>query len=482
MSGGWHFIRRLLLLGAVTTVSGCLVGPDYRRPSAPVPTSFKELAGWHAAMPADAIDRGAWWSVYRDPTLDALERQVDISNQTLKEDEAAYRQALATTAEARAGLFPTLGLDASADRSRAGQGGGGSNGGFGGGGSIRNSFSLEGQASWDLDVWGKIRRTIESDVAGAQASAADLAAARLSAQGLLATDYFQLRGADALTTLLNETVDQYQRSLTITQNQYASGTAARSAVITALTQLQTTQAQAINVGVQRAELEHAIAVLTGRPPAELTLSHGTLAADVPVPPLVIPSALLERRPDIAAAERRMQSENALIGVAISAYYPDLSLSAAGGYAGSSLGSLFSAPDRVWSLGSAASDALFDAGARSAQVKSAEATYDESVATYRQTVLSAFQGVEDQLSTLRILQDQAEIQAEAVKSSQQAVAIALNEFQAGTVDYTTVVTAQATELSDEQTALSIQQQRLVASATLIEDLGGGWDAGALQTRS
>jgi NodT family efflux transporter outer membrane factor (OMF) lipoprotein len=461
--------RRLLAVALILPLAGCLVGPDYHRPQALVSASYKELAGWKIGTPEDTIDRGAWWSVYRDPTLDGLERQVAISNQTLKESEAAYRQARALTDAARANLLPTLGIDASATRARSAVGSGASN---------RDQFSMEGQASWDLDVWGKIRRTVESDVAGAQASAADLAAARLSAQGLLAVDYFDLRGADALQDLLDRTVQEYQRSLEITQNQYAAGTAAKSAVITALTQLQSTQASAINVGVQRAQLEHAIAVLTGKAPADVTIPHGTLPAVVPILPPSLPSSLLERRPDIAGAERRMQEENALIGVAVAAYYPDISLSAVFGYSGSQLGSLFTAPNRVWSLGAAASETIFDAGARSADVRAAEAAYDESVATYRQTVLTALQGVEDELSTLRILEQQAQVQAEAVDSSRQAVAISLNEYRAGTVDYTTVATAQATELGDEQTALSIQQQRLVASATLIEDLGGGWSAAEL----
>lgn len=460
--------RRLARTGAVAcglalALSGCLVGPDYHRPTAVISPTYKELAGWKPSVPQDAIDRGAWWSVYHDSELDDLERQVAISNQNLKAYEAAYRQARALTAEARAGLFPTFGLSSDATRSRDTTGR--SDG--------RDVFTLEGQASWDLDVWGRIRRDVESYAASAEASAADLAAARLSAQGLLATDYFQLRESDALQVLLDRTVSEYQRSLQIVQNQYAAGTAAKSALITAQTQLQTTQAQAANVGVQRAQLEHAIAVLTGKPPAALTIPAGTLAADVPVPPPSLPSTLLERRPDVAAAERRMQSENALIGVAVAAYYPDISLSAAFGYSATQLGALFDVPSRVWSLGAAASETLFDAGSRGAQQQAAEAAYDESVANYRQTVLTALQGVEDQLSTLRILERQAELQAKAVASSRQAVEITLNEYRAGTIDYTSVVTAQATALGDEQTALSIQQQRLVASATLIQDLGGGW---------
>lgn len=463
--------RRLARTGMVAcglALSGCLVGPDYHRPTAVISPGYKELAGWKPSAPRDDIDHGAWWSVYQDPELDRLEAEVAISNQSLKAAEAAYRQARALTAEARAGLFPTLGLTSAATRSRDTTG---SRDGV-------DAFSLEGQASWDLDVWGRIRRSVESSAASAEASAGDLAAAKLSAQGLLAVDYFQLRGADALQILLDRTVADYQRSFAIVQNQYDAGTAAKSALITAQTQLQTTQAQAVNVGVQRAQLEHAIAVLIGKPPAALTIAPGALAADVPVLPPSLPATLLERRPDIAAAERRMQAQNALIGVAIAAYYPDISLSAAFGYSATQLGALFAVPSRVWSLGAAASETLFDAGFRSAQQEAAEALYDESVANYRQTVLTALQGVEDQLSTLRILERQAALQATAVASSRQAVEITLNEYRAGTIDYTSVVSAQAIALGDEQTALSIQQQRLVASATLIQDLGGGWKSSDL----
>ena len=450
-------------LALTLTLSACLVGPNYHQPQAVISPRFKELAGWKLGTPGDTIDRGAWWSVYCDPELDGLEAEVAISNQSLKATEAAYRQARALTAQASAALLPTLGLNAGASRSRDTVGT--SDG--------RDLFDLQGQASWDLDIWGKIRRTVESNAATAQADAADLAAAKLSLQGLVATDYFQLRGADALQSLLDRTVANYQRALTIVQNQYDAGTAARSALITAQTQVQTAQAQAVNVGVVRAELEHALAVLTGKPPAALSVAPGVLASVVPVLPPSVPARLQERRPDIAAAERRMQAQNALIGVAVAAYYPDISLSAAFGYSNAQLGSLFSVPSRVWSLGAAAGETLFDGGARSAKEEAAEAAYDESVANYRQTVLSALQGVEDQLSTLRILDHEAELQARAVASSLQAVEITMNEYRAGTIDYTSVVTAEAIALGDQETALSIQQQRLVASALLIQDLGGGW---------
>jgi NodT family efflux transporter outer membrane factor (OMF) lipoprotein len=460
-------------------LSGCMVGPDYKRPPATVTASYKELAGWTPSKPLDAIDRGAWWSIYHDPTLDDLERQIDISNQNLKESEAAYQQSVAIVAEARAGLLPTVSANLDYTRQRSASGGGGSN--FGSQGGAHDLWSLEGSASWDPDVWGRIRRTVESDVAGAQASAADLASARLSAQGTLAEDYIDLREADSLQVLLNDTVKEFQRSLDITRNQYAAGTAARSDVVTAEAQVQNAQAQAINVGVQRAEDEHAIAVLIGKPPAALSIPPAPLMTDVPVVPASVPSTLLQRRPDIAAAEREMQEENALIGVAIAGYYPDISLSSAFGYEGNPLGTLISASNRVWSLGASAGETIFNGGATGAQVAEARATYDQSVATYRETVLTAFQQVEDDLASLRILEQQAPVQDAAVHSAQLAVQITLNEYQAGTVAYTSVVTAQTTELSDEQTALALRQSRLIASIGLVQALGGGWDASQLPSK-
>ncbi|HST73792.1 MAG TPA: efflux transporter outer membrane subunit [Acetobacteraceae bacterium] len=449
-----------------------------------MPIVYKELNGWKPATPMDAIDRGAWWSVYRGPVLDGLERQVVISNQTVREAEAAYRAAAAEVKVARANLFPVLENNGGVTRS---SGGGGSVSSSGSGGAVIPSVTIPsgttsgGSSFGDGSSTSYSAQAIESGAAAGQVSAADLVNAQLSAQVAVATDYFELRGSDALQRLLEQTVTEYERSLRITQNQYNAGTAARSDVIIAQTQLETTRAQAINVGVARAQFEHAIAVLIGRPPAELTLPAASLAEDVPVLPPSLPSTLLERRPDIAAAERAMEDENALIGVQVAAYYPDISLSALYGYVGSPLGSLIQASNRVWSLGAAASETLFEGGARPAAVAAARATYDQSVATYRQTVLIAFQQVEDALSTLRILQQQAVVQDNAVRLARQAVQIALNEYRAGTVAYTTVVTDQATALADEQAALSFQSQRLPASAALIGALGGGWSASELPSK-
>jgi len=463
-------------------LAGCTVGPDYQRPDAPTGAGFKEAAdappGWKLGTPGDGIPKGAWWSIYHDPVLDGLETQVALSNQNIKSFEAQYRSAEAIVDEARSQEYPTVGVSAGVTRSR---GGTGSTGTGTGGGGARTQYTAEGTASWDLDLWGRIRRQVESDKASAAVSAADLANATLSAQETLATDYFQLRGQDALTRLLADTVKADQEALRITQNQYDAGTAAPSDVATAQTQLASAQAQLIAAGVTRQQFEHAIAVLTGVPPSALTLPPGALATDVPVAPPGLPSALLERRPDIAAAERTMAEENALIGVAVAAYYPDISLSADYGFEGNPIGKLFRAANRIWSLGASASETLFDGGERSAAIRQAQATYDSSVATYRQTVLTAFQQVEDELSDLRILQQQAGAETEAVRAGQHALDIALNEYRAGTVDYTTVVTAQTALLGNQQAALTVQQNRLVASATLVAALGGGWTSEDLAAR-
>jgi NodT family efflux transporter outer membrane factor (OMF) lipoprotein len=454
-----------------------MVGPDDRPPPPDVPAAFKEAppAGWKVATPQDAVERGAWWSMFHDPELDHLEQQVEITNQTLKQAEANYRSAQAQIQAARGALFPSLSLSPDISRSS-------NRSGFSKGSLTSTSYSLEASASWQIDLWGKIRRQVESDVAVAQASAADVANARLSAQASLAIDYFQLRGSDAMQALLEDTVKQYRRALEITQNQYEAGTAARSDVITAQTQLLTTQAQLINVGIARAQYEHAIAVLTGHAPAEVTIARGKLASTVPQIPTLLPAALLERRPDIAAAERTMAAQNALIGVAIAAFYPTVDLTALFGYVGNPLSSLISASNRVWSLGASATQALFEGGTLTADVKIARANYDAQVAAYRQTVLTALGNVEDGLSDLRILEQQAAAEDAAVKAANQAVQIALNEYQAGTQAYTTVVTAQTTALADAETALTVQMNRLLDSVALVEALGGGWSTAQLPDKN
>jgi NodT family efflux transporter outer membrane factor (OMF) lipoprotein len=472
-------VTRIAVLALALAAAGCKVGPNYHRASAPTSPAFKELAGWKPTHPSDGMDRGAWWSIYNDQELSLLEVQVEVSNQNVKQAEAAYRQAAALVQEARAGLFPTLTGTLGVTRSKEGGSGGASVAGGGGFSSgPRTSYSAELNASWDLDVWGKIRRQIESQSAAAQVSAADLANATLSAQGSLATDYFELRSADSLVKLLTDTVAEYRRALQIAQNQYDAGTASRADVLTADVQVQSALAQLVAAGVSRAQFEHAIAVLAGKPPADLSIPPAPLTDDVPVVPAGVPSALLERRPDIAAAERTMQQQNALIGVAVAAYYPDITLTALFGFAGDPLSSVFNAANRVWSLGASATETLFDAGNRTAAVLAARAVYDQAVASYRQTVLTAFQNVEDQLSNLRILQQQAAAEANYVAAARRAVDVTLNEYRAGTVAYTSVITEQESLLSAEQAELTVRQNRLVASVALIQALGGGWEAGDL----
>jgi NodT family efflux transporter outer membrane factor (OMF) lipoprotein len=468
-------MRRVLATLALLALVGCTVGPDYVRPPAPTSAAFKELDGWKPATPRTAASGSPWWSIYDDAVLDGLEQQVAVSNQTLQADEAAFRQASAIVAEARAGYFPTVSATGSAQRSGTSlRSNGFSTGRSSSGRVTQNLFSLTPEVAWVPDIWGRIRRTVESDVANAQASAADLAAAQLSAQATLASDYFQLRIADEQTRVLEDTLKAFQQSLDIVRNQFRAGFVAETDVATAETQLQNAQSQLIATGVQRATFEHAIAVLVGKPPAELTIARTSLGTTVPVMPPDVPSVLLERRPDIAAAERAMAAANAQIGVAEAAYYPDLTLTSTLGFTSTALGNLLAASNAAWAIGASATETIFDGGLRRAQVAAARAAYDQNVATYRQTVLAAFQQVEDQLSTLRILEQQADAQALALSFARRAVQLALNQYQAGTIAYTNVVVEQTTALGDEQTALTILQQRLVASTTLVEALGGGWD--------
>jgi len=481
-----HPLVKFLLLSSATFLAGCEVGPDYKPPQVEAPAAYKETGKWEPAKPDDAIDRGAWWSVYKDPVLDGLEKQVEVSNQNLKAAEAAYNQSRAIVDEARAGLFPTVGLDAGATRSGAGSGSGlgsslsNASGATTGSGKNKTvtTYNLSVSASWELDLWGRIRRTIEGDIASAQASAADLALARLSAQANLATDYFTLRAQDELKHILAVTIEDDRKALKIVQNQYNAGIAAKADVLTAQTQVESVEAQAINVNVSRAQLEHAIAVLIGKPPAALTIKPAMLAHNVPKIPVGVPSALLERRPDIAAAERGMAAANAQIGVAIAAWYPDVTISGSYGYNSVQLGKLISSPMSLWSLGPALAETLFDGGLREAQVEAAHAGYDQTVATYRQAVLTGFQQVEDQLAALHFLGEQATVENQVVSDARKAEELVLNQYKAGTVPYSSVITAETTRLGNEQTELTVRQNRFVASVALIEAIGGGWDVSQL----
>jgi len=456
----------LTALLAVTLV-GCMVGPDYVRPTAPTPPAFKEAVGWKTAEPGDDAPRGDWWAAFGDPDLDALVRQVAVSNQTIQAAEAQVRAAQAATRAARAGLFPAVAGNAAGLRSARTPESTGP--------SITNSYNAALDLSWEIDLWGRVRRGVESSEATAQASAADLAAATLSAQALLAQNYFLLRVQDAQIDLLRETAAQFERSLQLTRNQYAAGIVARGDVAQAETQLKSTQAQLLDAAITRAQYEHAIAVLNGKPPSELAIVPKRFAAAFPQTPVTVPSVLLERRPDIAAAERRVAAANAQIGVAESAFYPSLSLGAAGGLQSSAIGSLLSLPSRYWSLGPALAQTIFDAGLRQAQKEQAVATWDGTVAGYRQTVLNGFQEVEDSLAALAILGQEAAVQDEAVKAARESATIASNQYKAGTTSYLAVVVLQAAALNNERNALDILGRRLSASVALIKALGGGWNS-------
>ena len=458
----------------VCALSGCAVGPDYKRPEVQITPSYKEAGEWKPAQPQDDFDRGKWWGAFGDPQLDALVGQVEVSNQNVLVAEARFRQARALAAASRAAYFPTLDADVSVVRSRS------PTGVIGGttAGRIITNRSASLSSAWEADLWGRLRRTVESSEAGAQASAADLAAARLSAQAELASSYFQLRILDAQRRLLEDTVAAFQRSLDLTKNRYDAGVAAKVDLVQAETQLKSTQADAIDTGVQRAQLEHAIAVLIGKAPAEFSIAPTPLAVAMPRVPVGLPSELLERRPDVAAAERRVAAANAQIGVAKAAYFPSLTLSASYGSRSADASQWFTVPSRFWSIGPALAQSIFDAALRRAQTEQAIAAYDATVAQYRQSVLAGFQEVEDNLAALRILGDEAEVQEGAVRAARESVLLTTNQYKAGIVSYINVVTVQTTQLGNERTAVGILGRRLVAAATLVKALGGGWDAAAL----
>jgi NodT family efflux transporter outer membrane factor (OMF) lipoprotein len=466
--------RTLFTLSLAAALSACAVGPNYSRPTAPVSPAYKEVAGWTPADPAEIPAHGDWWTLFGDPTLDDLEAKVEVSNQNIVAAEAAYRQARALVREQRSALFPTVDLTGSGARSGGGSrsnstntitgvttGSGGSNRG--------DSYRVDIGASWELDVWGRIRRTVEAAKAEAQASAADLAAARLSAQGELAADYLGLRQTDALMAIDQITVEGYQRSLKITQNQYAAGIAPKSDVANA-------QAELVGLGQQRATYEHAIAVLVGQAPGDFTLAPAPWIDKVPDVPPGVPSTLLQRRPDIAGAERRVAAANAQIGIARSAYFPDLTLSGSYGNSGSELAHLFEASTSLWSYGLSAAVTLLDAGARHAQVTGAKAAYDEAVAQYRQTVLTALGDVENQLAASRVLAAQYGYRQEASTAADQAEQMALKQYKAGQVSFVVVVTAQASAASARSTLIQAAGARQATAIALIQSLGGGWQAG------
>jgi NodT family efflux transporter outer membrane factor (OMF) lipoprotein len=446
---------------AACLMSGCTVGPDYKKPEAAAPAQFKELGDWVIAKPADAQPKGKWWEAFNDPVLNGLEEQVAVSNQTLAAAEARYRQSQAAVQLARSSLFPSIGASANAGR--------GSRGGNG----AANNYSVALDVQWEADLWGGIRRQVEAARANAEASQADLENARLSLQAQLASTYFLLRVADVQRDLLNDTVKAFQTSLDIANNRYRAGVVGKVDVVTAESQVRSAQADVIDLQATRAQLEHAIAALVGQPASTFSLAPVKFETRIPEIPPGVPSTLLERRPDVAGAERRVAAANARIGAAEAAYFPSLTLNGSGGFAGSSLGNLISAPNRVWSLGLGLAATLIDFGARSAQVESARATYDESVANYRQTVLTSFQEVEDNLATVRWLAQETEVQQEATRLARESVALTVNQYKAGTVGYANVLVLQAAQLNQERALVQLLGRRLSATVALIKALGGAW---------
>jgi NodT family efflux transporter outer membrane factor (OMF) lipoprotein len=466
------FPRTSVVAALALLLSACMVGPNYHRPPVPVPVKYKELDGWTQAEPAATAPKGDWWTAFDDPLLDRLEPMIVVSNQTVRMDYANYQEALAEVRVANSALFPTIGVTGTTTRQRysskqttTGHG-------------ILNSGSLEGTVSWTPDIWGQVRREIEESAATAQADEATLANAALSEQVTLATTVIDLRITDANIDLLQRTVKAYQDYLRVIADEQQAGTVAPSDLVTAQTQLESAQSSLIALGVSRAQYEHAIAVLVGKNPEDLDIPHSTALPTLPSIPVGMPSTLLQRRPDIAVAERQMAAQNAAIGVAVAGYYPTISLSAVDGFTETPLAGLLHLSNYVWSLGGSATQTLFQGGYTTAEVAAAKAAYDSALANYRGTVLNAFEEVENELAALRILADQAKVLDAQVTDSTRGTQIAFNEYLAGTVDYTTVATAQTAQLSAEETALSVESTRLIDAVTLIGDLGGGWSANEL----
>jgi NodT family efflux transporter outer membrane factor (OMF) lipoprotein len=435
---------------------------------AQTPQALKEMAGndqWKMATPSDGLLKGKWWEIFGDPELNRLEELVNVNNQNVKQAEAQFRQARAQVLAAHANYYPSIGSNPSISQSHVE-------------GKNNNSFSLPATASWEPDLWGRVRLSVESATRSAQVSAADLESVRLSQQALLATEYFLLAAQDMQLSLLRDTIGAYEKNLQLTTNRHAGGVASRSDITLAQTQLAAARAQSVQMNIARAQDEHAIAMLTGQPPASLAIGASKIDGPPPPIPVAVPSQLLERRPDIAATERQVAAANANIGIAETAYYPTLTLSATPGLLSTGLANLFTYASRYWSAGPSLSQTLFDFGRRGAALESAQAAYDATVAAYRQTVLSAFQEVEDDLSNLRYLAEEAVREQEAVVAAQDALSLETARYRAGTDSYLNVITTQIIALGDEQTAITILQQRMSAAVDLVKALGGGWDASTL----
>ncbi len=464
------------LVGAglcVAMLSACTLSPDYHRPELSTPAQFKQAEGWTQAKPSDAIARGAWWEIYGDAQLNTLVEELNRSNQTVAQSAAQYRQAQALVRSSRASLFPSL--DLSVGKTRSAQGTGSSSSSLSNNSSgIRDTYNAQLGVSWEIDLWGKLRETLNANEASAQASLADLAAIRLSQQSELVQNYLQLRVIDAQKRLLEATVAAYARSLKMNENQYRAGVAGPDAVAQARTQLKSTQADLIDLAWQRAQYENAIAVLMGKAPADFALAATEEIPALPDIPLALPSQLLERRPDIASAERKVMAANSNIGVSRAAYFPDLSLSMNGGYSSSSFNNWIELPNRYWSVGPQLALTLFDAGKRSAEVDRTVAVYDQTVAQYRQTVLDGFKEVENFLVQLKVYGDEAVVRQEALDAARESLRLTENQYKAGLIGYLDVVSVQTTALSNERSVLTLLQGRLLASVQLIAALGGGWD--------
>jgi NodT family efflux transporter outer membrane factor (OMF) lipoprotein len=481
------------LLSALMVLGGCSVGPKYTRPSVQIPAEYKEPTAqniyetepWKVAQPSDATIPGKWWEIFGDPELNALEEQVNVSNQNVAAAAAAFLAARALIREARSAYFPTISVAPSITNSRPSpaQFGGVTTGSSGSGVAVASStdFSLPFDASWQPDFWGRVRNTVNSNVLAAQASAADLENVRLTAQAEVAANYYQLRAQDALKQLLDATVAAYQDSLELTQLQFGAGLASDEAVAQAETQLKATQAANTNLGIQRAQFEHALALLIGQPASNFSLPVRALSANPPSVPLSLPAQLLERRPDIAAGERRVASANAQIGVARAAYYPNVTLSGSGGFGSTSFLDWLTWPNRFWSVGPSLAQTLFDAGLRRAKVQQFQASYEQTVANYRQTVLTAFQQVEDNLAALRILSREIQQQDEAIQSAERNLQLANDRYRVGIDPYLNVIIAQTALFNNQQIAVSLRRQQMISSVQLAEALGGGWNTTQMPTR-
>ncbi len=460
----------------ISHLTGCAVGPDYKMPTAAVPDTYKELKGWKQAEPKEEFLADKWWEIFKDAKLNILEEQVNTANQSIAQAESQYKMSQSMVQSATAAYFPTANGTASTNRFKAASGQSVAVSG------VRNLFGGVISAAWAPDIFGGLRRQTESSTATAQSKAATLHALRLTSQASLAQNYFQIRTLDTQIKLLNDTVATYDKSLTIIKNRYEAGIAAKSDIVEAQTQLESTRAQAINLGIQRAQLEHAIAVLIGKTPAEFSITPEILSTPIPSIPVSIPSKLLERRPDIAVAERTVAAANAQIGVAKAAYFPNLNLAASDGQQSTLLANVITQGARYWALGPASlAIPLFDGGARSAVLQSAIDSYDASVAGYRQAILTSFQQIEDNLAALRILDEEVQVQKRAVDAAHQAVQLTTNQYEAGTVSYLNVMVNQVTALNNDITAVNLQGQRLSATVLLIKALGGGWDKSELPTK-